>query len=215
MSAELTTLSGYAARRLLVSARRGRWIPEPGEIVSLDLGRPATVDDLHYIKGKAELVEDRLIVIAPAGFVPGRATGSILFGLMQYRDTHGAGVPFGSTLAYLIDLPHRRSLCPDASWYTGPRAGAGFPVGAPVFAAEVRDEANYGPAYEEHFDAKRADYFAAGTKVVWDVDVLREELIRVYRAENPETPVIYRRGEVAEAEPAVPGWRFPIDELFD
>jgi len=29
------------------------------------------------------------------------------------------------------------------------------------------------------------------------------------------TPKIYRRGETAEAEPAVPGWKFPVDELFD
>lgn len=63
--------------------------------------------------------------------------------------------------------------------------------------------------------AKRADYFAAGTLVVWDVDVLRDELIRVYRASDPENPAIYRVGEIAEAEPAVPEWTFPVDELFD
>ncbi len=63
--------------------------------------------------------------------------------------------------------------------------------------------------------AKRAGYFAAGTQVVWDVDVLREHLVRVYRADDPGHATIYRRGEVAEAEPAVPGWRFPVDELFD
>ncbi len=27
-------------------------------------------------------------------------------------------------------------------------------------------------------------------------------------------PTIYHRGEVAEAEPAVPGWTFPVDALF-
>lgn len=208
-------VSGYAAKRFLVRARRGRWVPVPGEMVVLDLGREATVADFHYLKGKAEIVGGRLVVIAPAGFVPVRATGAILLSLMAYRDEHGGGVPFGSTLAFLVDLPHRRSLCPDASWYTGPDARAGFPPVAPVFAAEIRDEANYGEEFEEHFTAKRADYFAAGTQVVWDVDVLREELIRVYRADDPENPVIYRRGEVAEAEPAVPGWRFPVDELFD
>ena len=59
-----------------------------------------------------------------------------------------------------------------------------------------------------------ADYFAAGTVVVWDVDVLKEELVRVYRRDDPNNPVIYRRGEIADAEPAVPGWRFPIGEMF-
>jgi Uma2 family endonuclease len=50
--------------------------------------------------------------------------------------------------------------------------------------------------------------------VVWDVDVLNKQVVRVYRATDPETPVIYGRGQVAEAEPAVPGWRMPVEELF-
>ena len=42
--------------------------------------------------------------------------------------------------------------------------------------------------------AKRADYLAAGTLVVWDVDVLDDGVIRVYRAADPEHPMSYRRG---------------------
>ncbi len=47
------------------------------------------------------------------------------------------------------------------------------------------------------------------------VEVLREGWIAVYRASAPETSTLYRRGQVAEAEPALPGWAFPVDELFD
>lgn len=83
-----------------------------------------------------------------------------------------------------------------------------------VFAAEVRSENDYGPQAEEEMARKRADYFAAGTRVVWDVDLLGEDVVRVHRATSPE-PTIYRRGEGAEAEPAVPGWRMPVDELFE
>ena len=86
---------------------------------------------------------------------------------------------------------------------------------APVFAAEVRSEGDYGPTAEREMAAKRADYFAAGTKVVWDVDLLSDDVVRVYRADSPEQPTIYRRGETAEAEPAVPGWTFAVNELFD
>jgi hypothetical protein len=50
--------------------------------------------------------------------------------------------------------------------------------------------------------------------VVWDVDVLRDECIRVYRATDASTALVFRRGEVADAEPAVPGWLFPVDQLF-
>ncbi len=61
---------------------------------------------------------------------------------------------------------------------------------------------------------KRADYFTAGTQIVWDVDVLRHSFVRVYRATDPEHPTIYGRGEIAEAEPAVPGWSMRVDDLF-
>jgi Uma2 family endonuclease len=62
--------------------------------------------------------------------------------------------------------------------------------------------------------AKRADYFACGTLVVWDVDLLSPDVIKAYRAAQPDRPIIYRRGEIADAEPAVPGWRIPVDALF-
>lgn len=67
---------------------------------------------------------------------------------------------------------------------------------------------------ERRIAEKRADYFAAGTLVVWDVDVLRGKVVRVYRADDPENPKVYRPGEVAEAEPAVPGWAMAVDDLF-
>ncbi len=86
--------------------------------------------------------------------------------------------------------------------------------GAPIFAVEVRSENDYGDAAEQEMAEKRADYFAAGTLVVWDVDLLGDDVVRVYRASDPSTPTIYRRGDVAEAEPAVPGWSMPVDDLF-
>ena len=70
-------------------------------------------------------------------------------------------------------------------------------------------------ALSERWRRKRADYFAAGTKVVWDVDLDSDDVVKVYRASAPETPTIYRRGELAEAEPAVPGWTMPVDEFFE
>jgi Uma2 family endonuclease len=83
-----------------------------------------------------------------------------------------------------------------------------------VFAVEVRSEDDYGPAAERKMAAKRSDYFAAGTLVVWDVDVLREQVVRAYRASEPTTPTIYKKGATAEAEPALPGWSLQLDEFM-
>lgn len=67
---------------------------------------------------------------------------------------------------------------------------------------------------DEVFAGKRRDYFATGTQVLWDVDIRRKDVVRVYRKSTPDEPPIYRRGEVAEAEPALPGGRMPVDNHF-
>ena len=87
--------------------------------------------------------------------------------------------------------------------------------GAPVLAVEVRSEGDYGPAADEAIGQKRQDYFAAGTEIVWDVDLLGNDVVSSYRADEPDKPTVYRRGDVASAEPAVPGWRLAVDDLFE
>jgi Uma2 family endonuclease len=191
------------------------WLWEPGEIIAVPLGRPATIDDLRRTKLKVEIVKGELLVIGPSGHAPARAAGKILISLYMDEERHGGGEAFGARLAYILDLPHRQAICPDVSWFTGEPSGADFPHGAPVFAVEVRDWIDDGREAERRMAAKRADYFTAGTRVVWDVDVLREKLIRAYRANNPRHATVYRPGQTADAEPAVPGWRFAVDALFD
>ena len=60
--------------------------------------------------------------------------------------------------------------------------------GAPIFAVEVRSEGDYGADAEKLMARKRGAYFAAGTQVVWDVDLLGEEVVRVYRLLPGEAP---------------------------
>jgi Uma2 family endonuclease len=88
-----------------------------------------------------------------------------------------------------------------------------FITGPPTFAVEVRSENDYGAAAEALRAAKRDDYFIAGTQVVWDVDP-DAKLIHVYRASDPDAATTYRRGDQAEAEPAVPGWRVDVAWIF-
>jgi Uma2 family endonuclease len=88
-----------------------------------------------------------------------------------------------------------------------------FIDGPPTLAVEVRSQEDYGPRAEAEQAAKRADYFAAGTLVVWDVDP-QAKTIAVYRAETPTVPVVYRAGQMADAEPAAAGWRLAVDDVF-
>ena len=80
-------------------------------------------------------------------------------------------MPMGDNKGFRVDLPHRKSFSPDAAYYLGNPTGMKFYEGAPVFAVEVRSENDYGAMLEIEMAAKRADYFACGTLVVWDVDL--------------------------------------------
>jgi Uma2 family endonuclease len=174
----------------------------------------ATMDDLMRVPGKAELVNGEIVHMPPTGDSPGRAGDRIYMSLQRYEDETGTGRAVSDNKAFRTDLPHRESFSPDAAFYTGPRGGMKFYPEPPVFAVEVRSEGDYGPAAEQALARKRRDYFDAGARVVWDVDLLSDDVVRKYSAENPAIHVLFRRGEIADAEPAVPGWKMSVDELF-
>jgi Uma2 family endonuclease len=175
----------------------------------------ATIEDLYSVpdNAKAEIVNGEIILLSPTGDMPARASGSIYISLRQHEGrTPGRAYP--DNVGFTVDLPNRGSFSPDAAWCIGPPAGMRFVEGAPVFAVEVRSESDYGAYAEIELARKRADYFSAGALVVWDIDLLSRDVIKSYVAENPGNPRIFRRGDIADAEPAVPGWTMFVDELF-
>jgi len=177
----------------------------------------ATIEELSHVpeNGKAEIINGELVLVPPTGFLPSRSAGAVYRSLFDYEQRTKAGFAIGDNTGFLVNLPHRQSFSPDAAFYTGIPTGMKFLNGAPVFAVEVRSENDYGPQAEREMAEKRQDYFVAGTLVVWDVDLLSDDVIKVYCASDPTNPTIYQRGEIAEAEPAVPGWRMAVDELFE
>ena len=187
---------------------------DDGNIRDLASGREATVEDLYRIKGKAEIVGGELVLMTAAGELHGYAVVEIVASLREYSRRTKRGFALGDNVGFIVNLPNRRSFCPDAAFWTGGPLTRQFIEGAPIFAVEVRSEDDYGPAAERAMAAKRADYFVAGTLVVWDIDVMREGVVHVYRASDPTSPTVYRRDEFADADPAVPGWSMPVADLF-
>lgn len=88
-----------------------------------------------------------------------------------------------------------------------------FIEGVPLLAVEVRSQNDYGPSAEREMAEKREDYALAGTQVIWDVDPVAETIAK-YDAANLAAPTIYHRGDAADAEPALPGLRLNVDDLF-
>jgi Uma2 family endonuclease len=177
----------------------------------------ATLDDLYHEDGKAELIGGKIVRFSASGHAPCSVAEEIFVSLRLHTKRTHQGIAHADGVGYAVpELPSgRQSFSPDASYFAGqpPANPFRFIEGPPTFAVEVRSENDSGPAAEAELAAKRADYFAAGTLVVWDVDP-RAGAVAVYRASDPLTPIIYGRGQQAEAEPAVPGWRMLVEEMF-
>jgi Uma2 family endonuclease len=189
---------------------------DDGRMRFMGTSRHAVVEQLYRVpeEGKAEIIDGRIVEMSPAGGLHGYVAGAIFASLLDYSRGTRRGIALPDSVGFLVDLPHRWSFCPDAAFWTGAPLTRKFPEGAPALAVEVRSPEDYGAAAERRLADKRADYFAAGTTVVWDVDVASAPVVFVYRSADPLTPTAYRSGELAEAEPAVPGWTMPVDDLM-
>lgn len=169
---------------------------------------------LAQVDGKAEILDGEIVQMSPTGAWPALVALQIAASLQDYTKQGGRGLAVGDNATFRVTLPHRGSFSPDAACFIGPEPGMGPFLGAPVFAVEIRSIGDYGPKAEQQLAKKRDDYFACGTQVVWDVNLLSGDLIRAYWATSPDQPVVYRHDEIADAEPAVPGWTVSVAELL-
>lgn len=181
--------------------------------------REKSVDDLiaelYRAEAKAEIINGEIVEFMATGYEPGIAGGNIFVSLKLYQRQTNLGTAFGDNVGFIVNLPHRKSFSPDAAFYTGEKTGMKFAQGAPLFAVEVRSENDYGARAETEIADKRLDYFVAGTEIVWDVDLQSENVIKSFHRNEPNQARIFKRGEIADAEPALPGWTMAVDELFE
>jgi Uma2 family endonuclease len=177
----------------------------------------ATLADLAQISDKAELIGGKIVLMSPTGYRPGRVAAEIFISLYQHAEASGRGVALTDNVGFTVPelSSGRESFSPDAAFYVGPLPAdeMDFVAGPPTLAVEVRSKKGYSRSAEVEMAAKRADYFEAGTLVVWDVDP-KAKVVRAYRADAPGQPTTFGPGQVADAEPAVPGWRLAVDRIF-
>ncbi len=179
----------------------------------------ATLDDLYRTEGKAELIGGEIVRMAN-GHLPGRVAENIFFDLRLFSRATKKGQVHADGVGFAVPemASGRESFSPDTSYYDGPitdqsdalhRRSAKFSCRRFV----ARTTTATSPSSKWRRNARTADYFLAGTLVVWDVDPIAET-VAVYRKSAPDQPSIFRRGDVADAEPAVPGWRMKVDDIF-
>jgi Uma2 family endonuclease len=119
----------------------------------------ATVEDLYHVSEKAEIINGEIIRMPATGGRPGYAGDEIYSSLRSYVRMNQRGRAVSDNKGFIVNLPNRNSFSPDAAYYVGPDPGMKFYQGAPIIAAEVRSENDYGLRAEEAMTGKRADYY--------------------------------------------------------
>jgi Uma2 family endonuclease len=177
----------------------------------------ATIDDLHRVEGKAELIGGRIVHLMGAEFRPSLIAANMHINLFAYASTLGRGWALINNVIFAVPelTSGRESFSRDSSYHLGlpPSNEMDAISGAPIFAIQVRSKGDYGKAAELEITAKRADDFEAETEFVWDVD-FKASVVRSYLKEKPDQPILFGSGQDAEASPALPGWRLAVDSIF-
>ena len=182
-------------------------------------GPPATIDDLYRVDGKAELIGGRIVRYMPTGDLPNYVAFQIAIALNEYAKRTASGIVRTDNIAYTLPRPLKKRPAVVFSRRLLPSGVRALPIrcasskARPTFAVEVRSEGDYTPAAVREMAAKRNDYFEAGTLAVWDVDPLART-ITLYLADAPTQSIAFASGQIAHAEPAVPGWTALVDDVI-
>ena len=163
-------------------------------------------DDYRY-----ELVRGKLLRSPPPGMRHGRTIALVASRLGHFIETHNLGTILG-TSGYHLEWNPDTVRAPDVSFISAARlppdqVPAGYPTLAPDLAVEVLSPSERPGARRE----KLQDYFAAGTRLVWEIDPA-QRTITVYRSVHDRT-TLAATDELTGAE-VLPGFACRVGELI-
>jgi Uma2 family endonuclease len=202
---EIVTLADLLARLGNVPLDRVRFRPVPGTAVEQD------VIDLHDRENRLFELVDGVLVEKPMGFREARIATVISVELELHMRESKLGIVAGADAMMRIATGLVRM--PDVSvvlWENLPGRKVPpepIPSLAPDLAVEVLSVSNT-PA---EIDRKLAEYFAAGCRCAWIVDVVQRS-VRVYR--SPSEFDLLSGEDAVTAENVVPGFGVAVSQIF-
>jgi Uma2 family endonuclease len=200
MAALVEDLGGVPLDRVLVE-------PPPGLATEKHLLRFVEVDKLLV-----ELV-DGTLVEKPVGFTEDRIGMEIAFALMQFVRPRNLGVVAGPTGPLRMSGGNIR--LPDVTFVAWSDVPGGVlpkepvPRLPPTIAVEVLSPSNT----KAEMVRKRREYFASGTKRVWEIDPSTRSAL-VYRPAAPDDPQVLTESQAIEGEDVIPGFQLSLRDLF-
>lgn len=197
------TIADIAAA-LGVSPERVLTDPPPGT---------ATVEDVFAAYARFdrlyELVDGTLVEKTGSG-IGSYLSAGVVSQLYEFVDTRNDGLLTGAKGPFL--LPSGNVRLPDVAYTSWRSLGGRRPIGrvaetSPDLAVEVLDEGNT-PA---EMLRKRQDFFGAGTRLVWEVEI-DTRTVTVYT--EPNRPVVYTEAHTLDGGAVLPRLTFSVADLF-
>ena len=196
----LRHLRGVHPRRIPIS-------PAPGAATVRDVIR---LDRRRHEGGTFELVNG-VLVAKLGGFNEAVVAGNIAFAILNFQERRHLGAVAGASgLMQLAPKVVRAPTVSFVSWDQLPgRVVPRQPVPRihPDLAIEVLCRGNT----KAEMIRKRGDYFAAGTRLVWQVD-WRTRTVDVYT--DPDTHTTLAEGDTLDGGDVLPGFACPDSALF-
>jgi Uma2 family endonuclease len=188
-----------------VPASRVRVNPSPGHATVQD------VLDVHaHEKRLCELV-DGTLVEKPMGLKESMIAGALISFLRAFVLPRNLGLVTGES--GMMRIFARLVRIPDVAFISWGRLADGkvpsdpVPLLAPDLAVEVLSASNT----RREMERKRREYFGAGVRLVWMIDI-EARTVDVYT--SPEGPATLTQAQTIDGGDVLPGFSLPLRELF-
>jgi Uma2 family endonuclease len=160
-----------------------------------------------------EIVDGELVMSPKNDFYHGYICGRLFLALGNFNQAHRLGAILDSSTGFW--MKNRNCRAPDISFVTKARlkklgfkaSTHSFFPGAPDLAVEILSPNNT----RVEIEARLRDFFASGARLAWviDPDARRVEVCRSLTERK-----LIGSGGFMEGEDLLPGFRYPIAELF-
>ncbi len=204
-AAEIQTLADLLQSLGDIAPDRVRFRPAPGTATKQDLLALEGMSDRIY-----ELI-DGVLVEKPMGYYESVVAATIVHILKSFIAAGKLGLVSGSDGG--MEFWQGLIRMPDVAYAARERFPQvidptdRIPAVVPDLAVEVLSKSNT-PA---EMRRKRTDYFQAGVRLVWEVD-LKSRTVAVY--EEPENPTILSSADTLTGGEVLPGLAVPVKDIF-
>ena len=191
-----------------MSIRETTVIKNPETKVWTDAEFMALPDDGN----RYELVKGELINLGNSGALHGYIAIILSAALFALVTSRKLGILLDSSTAFTMKNGNKRS--PDIAFFAKERLQeleelpTGFLEGGPDLVVEILSPRNTVAEIED----KIAEYFANGTRLLWVISP-GQHYVLVYRC-GYEPQGLLISGDLLEGEDVVPGFTFPVADLF-